>query len=218
MTGSTPGPAFTSCRKPRLASSSSLPPKARACECWANGRRRSSRSPGCCKSLQASLAGAAAQQAWDLSQASSWITWARSCCGTTGAASGRSSWNCCRRSARCWSAWRTSRWRRRARKKASWLGSLLAPGRVACCAPATTCRSFVRLIGQLALNLLRLARAPHRGPWRDFSGHLYRIGATALPITALVGFLIGVVLAYLTSQQLRSSAPTPTSSTSWASR
>jgi phospholipid/cholesterol/gamma-HCH transport system permease protein len=64
-------------------------------------------------------------------------------------------------------------------------------------------RSFVRLIGQLALNLGRLARAPHEGPWRDFSGHLYRIGGTAMPITALVGFLIGVVLAYLTSQQLR---------------
>jgi ABC transport permease subunit len=32
---------------------------------------------------------------------------------------------------------------------------------------------------------------------------LQRLGATALPITALVGFLIGVVLAYLTSQQLR---------------
>jgi hypothetical protein len=40
-------------------------------------------------------------------------------------------------------------------------------------------------------------------PWRDISGHLYRIGAAALPITALVGFLIGVVLAYLMSQQLR---------------
>jgi phospholipid/cholesterol/gamma-HCH transport system permease protein len=62
---------------------------------------------------------------------------------------------------------------------------------------------FVRLIGQLALNLVKLARAPADGPWRDFSGHLYHIGATALPITALVGFLIGVVLAYLTSQQLR---------------
>ena len=62
---------------------------------------------------------------------------------------------------------------------------------------------FVRLIGQLALNLLRLAKAPHEGPWRDFSGHLFRIGAMAMPITALVGFLIGVVLAYLTSQQLR---------------
>ncbi|MFZ3219120.1 MAG: ABC transporter permease [Rhodoferax sp.] len=61
----------------------------------------------------------------------------------------------------------------------------------------------VRLAGQLVLDLLRLARAPRSGPWRDMSGHLYRIGATALPITALVGFLIGVVLAYLMSRQLR---------------
>src|SRR2546427_3451838 len=44
---------------------------------------------------------------------------------------------------------------------------------------------------------------PHRGPWRDISGHLYSMGATALPITALVGFLIGVVLAYLMALQLR---------------
>jgi phospholipid/cholesterol/gamma-HCH transport system permease protein len=64
-------------------------------------------------------------------------------------------------------------------------------------------RLFVALVGELAFDLLRLIRQPHRGPWRDFSGNLYRIGATALPITALVGFLIGVVLAYLTSQQLR---------------
>ena len=62
---------------------------------------------------------------------------------------------------------------------------------------------FTRLVGQLAINLVRLVRAPAGGPWRDVSGHLYRMGATALPITALVGFLIGVVLAYLTSQQLR---------------
>ena len=64
-------------------------------------------------------------------------------------------------------------------------------------------KGFIRLIGQLTLDLRELARAPHQAPWRDFSGHLYRIGATALPITALVGGLIGVVLAYLTSQQLR---------------
>ena len=61
----------------------------------------------------------------------------------------------------------------------------------------------VRLTGQLALDSVKLAGAPTKGPWRDVSGHLYRIGATALPITALVGFLIGVVLAYLMSQQLR---------------
>ena len=64
-------------------------------------------------------------------------------------------------------------------------------------------RDMTRLVGQLLLDILKLARAPHRGPWRDVSGHLYRIGATALPITAMVGFLIGVVMAYLMSLQLR---------------
>jgi phospholipid/cholesterol/gamma-HCH transport system permease protein len=60
-----------------------------------------------------------------------------------------------------------------------------------------------RLVGQLLIDLVKLAMRPREGPWRDMSGHLYRIGATALPITALVGFLIGVVLAYLTSLQLK---------------
>jgi len=64
-------------------------------------------------------------------------------------------------------------------------------------------RILVRMVGQLSLDLLRLVRIPRDGPWRDISGHLYQIGTMALPITALVGFLIGVVLAYLTSQQLR---------------
>ena len=62
---------------------------------------------------------------------------------------------------------------------------------------------LVALVGRLVLNLGKLARNPREGPWRDLSGHLYHIGATALPITALVGFLIGVVLAYLISQQLK---------------
>ena len=64
-------------------------------------------------------------------------------------------------------------------------------------------KSLIRLIGQLLLDIIRLIRRPHEGPWRDLSGHLFHIGATALPITALVGFLIGVVLAYLISQQLK---------------
>ncbi len=61
----------------------------------------------------------------------------------------------------------------------------------------------LRLLGQLALDMGTLLRHPRQGPWRDLSGHIYRIGATALPITAAVGFLIGVVLAYLMSKQLR---------------
>ena len=64
-------------------------------------------------------------------------------------------------------------------------------------------KHLVELTGQLLLDVLRLLRTPRRGPWRDISGHLYRMGTTALPITALVGFLIGVVLAYLMSLQLR---------------
>ena len=64
-------------------------------------------------------------------------------------------------------------------------------------------RQMTELLGQLVLDIDRLIAQPRRGPWRDVSGHLYRMGATALPITALVGFLIGVVLAYLMSLQLR---------------
>jgi phospholipid/cholesterol/gamma-HCH transport system permease protein len=63
--------------------------------------------------------------------------------------------------------------------------------------------SALRLTGQLFLDVLQLARDPSKAPWRDISGHIYRMGATALPITGLVGFLIGVVLAYLMARQLR---------------
>jgi phospholipid/cholesterol/gamma-HCH transport system permease protein len=68
---------------------------------------------------------------------------------------------------------------------------------------ASHLRSFTTLLGQWVLDVLRFMRAPQRGPWRDISGHLFHFGATALPITALVGFLIGVVLAYLSAQQLK---------------
>ena len=62
---------------------------------------------------------------------------------------------------------------------------------------------MVELVGQLVLDIGRLLRHPRQGPWRDYSGHLYNMGARALPITTLVGFLIGVVLAYLMALQLR---------------
>lgn len=158
--------------------------------------------PRLLKALGAKLAGAGAQQAWDLSQAEQidhvgaqllWDHWGR-------------------------------RWPDRLEvlpmqravlervaqftvppprpKKPTWMGRYLAMGEAVLYA-GDHLKSFVRLIGQLALNVGTLLRAPHEGPWRDLSGHMFRIGASALPITALVGFLIGVVLAYLTSQQLR---------------
>ncbi|AKU23541.1 ABC transporter permease [Massilia sp. NR 4-1] len=64
-------------------------------------------------------------------------------------------------------------------------------------------RGFVRLIGQVTLDLGRFARHPIRGPWREISANIFHAGFQALAITALVGFLIGVVLSYLSAQQLR---------------
>jgi len=61
----------------------------------------------------------------------------------------------------------------------------------------------VALFGQVFLDLLYVVRHPSRAPWRDTSAAVYRAGMSALPITAMVGFLIGVVVSYLSSQQLR---------------
>ncbi|AMD49499.1 ABC transporter permease [Bordetella holmesii] len=62
---------------------------------------------------------------------------------------------------------------------------------------------LVRMLGQLMLDFVGLVLRPSRGPWREISAQVYRTGAQALGITALVGFLIGVVLSYLSAQQLQ---------------
>jgi phospholipid/cholesterol/gamma-HCH transport system permease protein len=62
---------------------------------------------------------------------------------------------------------------------------------------------LVGLVGQLALDLGRFARQPLRGPWKEISANVHHIGYQALGITALVGILIGVVLSFLSAQQLR---------------
>lgn len=64
-------------------------------------------------------------------------------------------------------------------------------------------RGFVQILGQLVLDVLRMLRHPRTAPWRDISGHLFNMGTTAMPITALVGFLIGIVLTYLMALQLQ---------------
>ena len=62
---------------------------------------------------------------------------------------------------------------------------------------------FIELIGRLIQDLWRFIRRPNLGPWREISANIYHSGFQALGITALVGFLIGVVLSYLSAQQLR---------------
>ncbi len=63
-------------------------------------------------------------------------------------------------------------------------------------------RDLLILTGQLIFNLLGMLTNPLRGPWREISAQVFRTGAQALGITALVGFLIGIVLSYLSAQQL----------------
>jgi phospholipid/cholesterol/gamma-HCH transport system permease protein len=58
------------------------------------------------------------------------------------------------------------------------------------------------LIGQMIVDLTKFAKEPQRGPWKEISANIYRAGYQALGITALVAVLIGIVLSYLSSQQL----------------
>ena len=62
---------------------------------------------------------------------------------------------------------------------------------------------IVNLLGQLVLDGFYLLTHPQDIPWREFSANISRSGAQALPVTALVGFLIGVVLSYLSALQLK---------------
>lgn len=62
---------------------------------------------------------------------------------------------------------------------------------------------FVALIGRIALDLRHVLCHPRELPRREFSANLYKSGVRAMPVTALVGFLIGVVLSYLSALQLK---------------
>jgi phospholipid/cholesterol/gamma-HCH transport system permease protein len=63
-------------------------------------------------------------------------------------------------------------------------------------------RLLLMMLGGLALDVMAMLANPWRGPWKEISAQIYRTGAQALGITALVGFLIGVVISYLSAQQL----------------
>jgi len=64
-------------------------------------------------------------------------------------------------------------------------------------------RDFIQLVGLLLLEFAYLARRPQDFPWREFSANVYKSGVTALPVTALLGFMIGVAMGYLMARQLR---------------
>lgn len=65
-------------------------------------------------------------------------------------------------------------------------------------------REMLILVGQCGLDTLWLLRHPSRIPLREVSATIHDAGTRALPITAIVGALIGVVISYLSAIQLQS--------------
>lgn len=64
-------------------------------------------------------------------------------------------------------------------------------------------RALVSILGQLILDVGHVLRHPRDVPWREISAAIHETGGRALGITALVGFLIGIVVSYLSSLQLQ---------------
>ena len=58
-------------------------------------------------------------------------------------------------------------------------------------------------VGQLSMMLSRAMRTPKRWRPTSIARHVYDTGVTAIPIVALIGFLIAVIVAYMGAQQLR---------------
>jgi phospholipid/cholesterol/gamma-HCH transport system permease protein len=64
-------------------------------------------------------------------------------------------------------------------------------------------RQMLDFLGQSALAILGLVRAPRTGNSRDLVPLMERMGVDAVPIVVLINFLVGFVLAYQSAGQLR---------------
>jgi phospholipid/cholesterol/gamma-HCH transport system permease protein len=64
-------------------------------------------------------------------------------------------------------------------------------------------RAWLTLFGRLIVDFVYLFRHPRATPYKEISLTIYRAGVSALGITALVGFLVGISLSYLSSLQLQ---------------
>ena len=62
---------------------------------------------------------------------------------------------------------------------------------------------IIALLGAVALDSVALLRSPRDIPGREITATIFRSGAQAIAISGIVGFLIGIVLSYLSGEQLR---------------
>ena len=64
-------------------------------------------------------------------------------------------------------------------------------------------RDMIAFVGEVLLCLKDLLRHPGRLRRSEFLGAMYQIGVNALPIVFLINFLLGLILAFMSSFQLR---------------
>ncbi len=57
-------------------------------------------------------------------------------------------------------------------------------------------KQYSNFVGECVLSSIYLTRHPLKFRWRDSLAEMQRCGAMALPITGLIAFLVGVILAY----------------------
>ena len=63
-------------------------------------------------------------------------------------------------------------------------------------------RQGVAFLGRVSVTFARAALHPHRLRPISIARHVYDTGITAIPIVALIAFLISVIIAYMSAQQL----------------
>ncbi len=91
---------------------------------------------------------------------------------------------------------------RRSRRPVNLVGPLVAFGRQEFLLFGHV-KEMLGLVGTLVLDAIQGILRPRDLPWREISATVYKAGAQAMPVTALVGFLIGVVLSYLSADTLK---------------
>lgn len=64
-------------------------------------------------------------------------------------------------------------------------------------------KQSVGFFGRIAFTLLRSLTSFHRMRLPSITRHIYETGIQAIPIVSLIAFLISVIIAYLSAQQLR---------------
>lgn len=64
-------------------------------------------------------------------------------------------------------------------------------------------RFMLLFLGGLSLSLLRILRRPASLRWDDALAHMEKTGVAALPVVALIGFLLGLIIAFMSAIQFR---------------